>query len=140
LSADKDTLKRMTRQLELVLVLYEQKNTGKSGTKHFAAKLSQVDRDLPALSAKYIPPKQIFAHPPGFTDDFLDIVTNPNVMWSLFGNPMYTGIADFTRLSPDERWLRSASLLMREAGIEQYLVNMLYLMRRSIRDWLRYKE
>lgn len=56
-------------------------------------------------------------------------------MWSLFANPMYTGVADFPRLMPDDRWLHLAALLMRDAGIEQFLVNMLYMMRRSVRDW-----
>jgi hypothetical protein len=135
LSADKETLKELSHVLGLALVLYEQKHTGRSGVKHFTAKLSQVERDLPALTAKYVPPAQIFAHRPDFTDEFLQIVTDPNVVWSLFGNPLYTGVADFPRLMSDERWLRGASLLMREEGIEQFLVNMLYLMRRSARDW-----
>ncbi len=132
---DKDVLKRITAQLGLVLVLYGQKHSGKAGVKHFAAKLSDVKRDLPALTAKYVPPQQIFAQPPGFTDEFLAVLADPNVAWSLFGNPLYTGAADFPRLMPDERWLRGASILMRESGIEAFLVNMLYLMRRSARDW-----
>lgn len=52
-------------------------------------------------------------------------------MRSLFGNLLYTDVADFPRFMSDERWLKGASLLMREAGIEQYLVNMLYLPRNS---------
>ncbi len=137
LSGDKDTLKRIIAQLGLVLVLFEQKHTGRSGVKHFAAKLSQVDRDLPHLTAKYMPPQQIFAHPPDFTEEFLNVVTDPNVAWSLFGNPLYTGVADFPRLMSNEQWLHGAAILMRQAGIEPYLVNMLYLMRRSARDWQR---
>ncbi len=133
-TADKAILKQITRQLGLVFVLSEQKNTGKSGVKHFSARLSQVDRNLPRLSARYMPPQQIFAHPPGFTDEFLQVATDPNVMWNLFANPMYTGVADFPRFVSDERWLHAAALLMRDAGIEQFLVNMLYLMRRSSRE------
>ncbi len=106
-------------------------------SKHLAAKLSDVKRDLPTLTAKYVPPEQIFAHPPDFTDEFLNIVTDPNVAWTLFANPLYTGVADFPRLMSDERWLIGACILMREAGIEPFLVNMLYLMRRSARDWQR---
>ncbi len=136
LRADKSSLKLLTKHLRLVLILYEQRHTGKAGVKYFNARLSEAERDLPTLTAKYVSPQRIFAQPPGFTDEFLQIVTDPNVAWSLFGNPLYTGVADFPRLMRDERWLRGASLLMAEAGIEQYLVNMLYLMRRSIRDWL----
>jgi hypothetical protein len=135
LTAAKDTLRQITQTLGLVLVLYEQKHSGRSGVKHFAARLSQVERDLPALSAKYVSPQQIFANPPGFTEEFLKVATDKNVMWSLFANPMYTGIAEFPRLMSVERWLRSASLLLRDSGIEQFLVNMLYMMRRSVRDW-----
>ncbi|MCC7446731.1 MAG: hypothetical protein IT324_04905 [Anaerolineae bacterium] len=136
LRADKASLKPLTKHLHLVLILYEQRHTGKAGVKYFSARLSETERDLPTLTVKYMSPQRIFAQPPGFTDEFLQIATDPNVARSLFGNPLYTGVADFPRLMSNERWLKGASLLMREAGIEQYLVNMLYLMRRSIRDWL----
>ena len=79
-------------------------------------------------------PQQIFAHPPGFTDEFLQLATDTNVMWNLFATPMYTGLADFPRFVSDERWVHSAALLMRDSGIEQFLVNMLYLIRRSARE------
>lgn len=136
LRADKGSLKPLAKHLGLVLILHEQRHTGKAGVKYFSARLSEAEHDLPPLTAKYVSPRRIFAEPPGFTDEFLQIATDPNVMWSLFANPLYTGVADFPRLMSDERWLKGASLLMREAGIEQYLVNMLYLMRRSIRDWV----
>lgn len=49
----------------------------------------------------------------------------------IISNPVYAGIGPFPALVSDETWIRSAAKLVREEGPEQFLVNMLYLARRS---------
>lgn len=50
---------------------------------------------------------------------------------SLFCNPIYVGINGFPALINDETWVRAASRMIREEGAEQFLVNMLYVLRQS---------
>ena len=50
---------------------------------------------------------------------------------SLFCNPIYTGIDGFPALIDDETWVRAAARMIREEGTEQFLVNMLYVLRQS---------
>ena len=46
-------------------------------------------------------------------------------------NPIYAGVGPFPRIVPDETWIGSATKLIDEEGPEQFLVNMLYVLRRS---------
>jgi hypothetical protein len=49
---------------------------------------------------------------------------------ALFCNPLYAGItANFPKLVDDETWVRAAAQAIREHGSEQWLVNMLYVLR-----------
>lgn len=50
---------------------------------------------------------------------------------SLFCNPIYTGINGFPALVDDETWVRAAARMIRDEGAEQFLVNMLYVLRQS---------
>jgi hypothetical protein len=128
LEGDKEHLKAVIKRLRLVFVLTEQKTTGRAGIKHFRAVLGDPSRDIPPVKAKYIYPGKIVAESLSSTD--------MNVRRNLLGNPMYTGVASFPRFVSNAGWVRGAAYLMREDGIEQFLVNMLYLMRRSIRDFV----
>ena len=48
-------------------------------------------------------------------------------------NPLYAGItANFPKLVDDETWIRAAAQAIREHGPEQWLVNMLYVLRESL--------
>jgi len=44
-------------------------------------------------------------------------------------NPTYAGIYPFLALVSDEAWVRSAALLISEEGSEQFLVNLLFVLR-----------
>jgi hypothetical protein len=52
----------------------------------------------------------------------------------LIANPVYTGIGPFPQLVPDEEWIRCAAKAIRVEGPEQFLVNMLYVLRRSLKE------
>ncbi len=49
----------------------------------------------------------------------------------LICNPIYAGVGPFPRMVPDEVWIGAAAKLIREDGPEQFLVNMLHVLRRS---------
>jgi hypothetical protein len=44
-------------------------------------------------------------------------------------NPIYAGIGPFPALVPDDAWVRSAALLISKEGSEQFLVNLLFVLR-----------
>lgn len=47
-------------------------------------------------------------------------------------NPIYAGVPPYQRVVSDEAWVRAAVELIREQGAEQFLVNMLYMLRSSM--------
>ena len=47
-------------------------------------------------------------------------------------NPIYAGMGPFPQLIPDEDWVAAASQAIKKEGSEQFLVNMLYLLRLSL--------
>jgi hypothetical protein len=49
-------------------------------------------------------------------------------------NPIYAGVPPFERIVSDEVWIRSAAQLIKEEGTEQFLVNLLYVLRNSMSD------
>jgi hypothetical protein len=44
-------------------------------------------------------------------------------------NPIYAGIPPYPPLVSDEEWIAAARRLIEQEGIEQFLANMLYLLR-----------
>jgi len=56
------------------------------------------------------------------------------VIRGMICNPIYAGVPPFKRIVPDEVWVRSASQLIKEEGAEQFLVNLLYVLRNSMAD------
>jgi hypothetical protein len=46
-------------------------------------------------------------------------------------NPIYAGVADYPRLISEEDWVAAAANVLREDGPEQFLVNLLYVLRRT---------
>jgi hypothetical protein len=44
-------------------------------------------------------------------------------------NPIYTGIGPFPRLVEDEAWVRAGAKLIDEEGAQQFLVNLLFVLR-----------
>jgi hypothetical protein len=66
-------------------------------------------------------------------------VVNPNEMneaaaRGMLSNPIYVGVPPYNRIVSDEAWIRAASKLIEEEGAEQFLVNLLYMLRVSMVD------
>lgn len=47
-------------------------------------------------------------------------------------NPVYTGVAPYPPITDDAIWIAAAKRAIKEDGIEQFLVNMLYVLRQSM--------
>ncbi len=46
-------------------------------------------------------------------------------------NPVYAGLGPFPQIVDDETWVRAAARVIRTEGPEQFLVNMLHVLRQS---------
>lgn len=55
----------------------------------------------------------------------------PEKVRSLFCNPIYAGFGPFPALIDDDTWVRAAAQAIREHGPEQFLVNLLFVLRKS---------
>ena len=52
----------------------------------------------------------------------------------MIANPIYAGIGPFLKLVTDEQWIRPAAKAVGEDGPEQFLINMLHVLRQSLKD------
>jgi len=52
----------------------------------------------------------------------------------MMSNPIYVGVPPYRRVVSDETWVRAATELIKEQGPEQFLVNMLHVLRASLVD------
>jgi hypothetical protein len=52
----------------------------------------------------------------------------------MLSNPVYVGVPPYRRVVSDEAWIRAATQLIEQDGPEQFLVNMLYMLRASMVD------
>jgi hypothetical protein len=51
-------------------------------------------------------------------------------------NPIYTGVGPFPRLVEDAAWGRACAKLIEEEGADQFLVNLLFVLREcSPAEW-----
>ena len=50
----------------------------------------------------------------------------------MIANPIYAGIGPYPQLIPDEQWVRCAAKAIAEDGPEQFLVNMLHVLRQTM--------
>lgn len=55
----------------------------------------------------------------------------PEKVRGMIANPIYTGIGPFAVLISDQEWIENAVREIEKGGAEQFLVNMLYVLRRS---------
>ena len=55
----------------------------------------------------------------------------PAKMRGMICNPIYAGIDPFPALISDEEWVRAATQMIKKEGREQFLVNLLYVLRES---------
>lgn len=81
-------------------------------------KAHRPNQPLPAVTARLL------------TDD-PPAVTEENLRGVLC-NPLYAGIGPYPAIVDDETWIHGAALLIRDEGLEQFLVNMLYVLRQSV--------
>ena len=51
----------------------------------------------------------------------------------MIANPIYAGIDPYPQLIPDEQWVRGAAKAIAEDGPEQFLVNVLHVLRQAMR-------
>lgn len=56
----------------------------------------------------------------------------PEILRGLVCNPICTGMGPFPALIDDETWVHAASRAIEDDGAEQFLVNMLYVLRQAL--------
>jgi hypothetical protein len=54
---------------------------------------------------------------------------SPGAVKGILVNPIYTGVGPFPRLVEDAAWVRACAKLIEEEGPQQFLVNLLYVLR-----------
>lgn len=57
---------------------------------------------------------------------------SPEAVKGILVNPIYTGVGPFPRLVPDEVWVRACAQLIAEEGAQQFLVNLLFVLRECL--------
>ena len=56
----------------------------------------------------------------------------PEAVRGILVNPVYTGVGPFPRLVGDAAWVRACSQLIETEGAEQFLVNLLFVLRECL--------
>jgi hypothetical protein len=79
-------------------------------------------------------PNPNVSHTPPDTDKLDD-----RTVKGMICNPIYTGVPPFQQLVSDEAWIQAATQLIAEEGPQQFLVNMLYMLRQSMEAHLNVK-
>jgi hypothetical protein len=59
---------------------------------------------------------------------------SPEAVKGILVNPIYTGLGPFPRLVEDTAWVRACAKLVEEEGPEQFLVNLLYVLRECFQE------
>jgi hypothetical protein len=59
---------------------------------------------------------------------------SPAAVKGILVNPIYPGLGPFPGLVQDEAWVRACSKLIEEEGTEQFLVNLLHVLRECFGD------
>jgi hypothetical protein len=54
---------------------------------------------------------------------------SPEAVKGILVNPIYAGLGPFPRLVGDAAWVRACARLIEEEGPQQFLVNLLYVLR-----------
>lgn len=89
----------------------------------------------PPLSGEFIMKKK--SSIPPLPRPNVKYVSNPGEMneaaaRGMLSNPVYAGVPPYNRVVSDEAWVRAAVELIKEEGAEQFLVNLLYMLRVSM--------
>jgi hypothetical protein len=59
---------------------------------------------------------------------------SPEAIKGILLNPIYTGVGPFPRLVEDAAWVRACAQLIEEEGPQQFLVNLLYVLRECFQE------
>lgn len=57
---------------------------------------------------------------------------NEKVVKGVICNPIYAGVPPYPAMVSDEEWVAGAKRAIEEDGVEQFLVNMLFVLRKSM--------
>lgn len=52
----------------------------------------------------------------------------------MFCNPIYAGVGEYPAMVSDDQWVGAARKLIRDEGEEQFLVNLLFVLRQTFGD------
>jgi hypothetical protein len=59
---------------------------------------------------------------------------SPEAIKGILVNPIYAGVGPFPRLVGDASWVRACARLIEQEGAEQFLVNLLNVLRECFRE------
>ena len=59
---------------------------------------------------------------------------SPEAIKGILVNPIYTGLGPFPRLVEDAAWVRACAKLIEEEGADQFLVNLLFVLRECFQE------
>ena len=59
---------------------------------------------------------------------------SPEAVKGILVNPIYTGVGPFPRLVEDAAWVRACAKLMEKEEAQQFLVNLLHVLRECFRE------
>ncbi len=59
---------------------------------------------------------------------------SPEAVKGILVNPIYTGVGPFPRLVEDAAWVRGCTKLIEEEVPEQFLVNLLHVLRKCFQE------
>ena len=59
---------------------------------------------------------------------------SPEAVKGILVNPIYTGVGPFPRLVEDAAWVRACPKLIEDEGAQQFLVNLLYVLRECFQE------
>ena len=63
------------------------------------------------------------------TSDF-----TPEEIRGMVCNPVYAGFGPFPAIMSDEQWVAAAAMAIQKEGAEQFLVNLLYVLRETFAE------
>ena len=82
-----------------------------------------AERDVPLPDVSY----------PG-DRDWLENDWNEEMIGGMICNPVYAGIPPFPKMIDDPTWIRAGLRMVELKGLQQYLVNLLYELKKSIQN------
>ncbi len=77
-------------------------------------------------SQRKLPPPNAAFRTSGQTGDI-----TPAEVRGMISNPVYAGMGPFPALVSDEEWVAAATQAIKKEGAEQFLVNLLYVLRQT---------